>query len=77
MGILDGIVKFSLKKNIKKWLQGGGTVLVALAVPQIAKYTGIKLTVEQQAALTVALASAIVGLTNIIKQKYPKLSEWL
>ena len=54
MGILDGIVKFSLKKNIKKWLQGGGTVLVALAVPQIAKYTGIKLTVEQQAALTVA-----------------------
>lgn len=77
MGIVDKLVKFSLKKNLKKWIQGGGTAIVALAVPQLAKYTGVELTAEQQAALTVATASAIVGLTNFLKIKFPGLAEWL
>ncbi len=77
MGITDKIIKFSIKKNLKKWIQGGGTTLVALAVPQIAKYTGVSLTAEQQGMLSIAAASAIVGLSNFLKQKFPGLKEWL
>lgn len=77
MGITEKILKFSLQKNLKKWVQGAGTAIVALAVPQVAKYTGVELTAEQQAALSVATASAIVGITNFLKVKFPALKEWL
>ena len=79
MGILDNVVNFSIKKNISKWIKGGATALVAAGVPLIAKHTGVELSQEQQAALTVAIGSAIVGVANLVKTKFPQLpfSKWL
>ena len=77
MGIFDGIIKFEIKKNLEKWAKGGATAIVAAGVPILAKNAGINLTQEQQAAATVAIGSAIVGISNALKTQFPAQLGWL
>jgi len=77
MGFAEGIVKFQIKKNLSKWAKGFGTTAVSILVPFLAEKAGLKLTEEQQAALAVAIGSAIVGFANALKTKYPDKFGWL
>lgn len=77
MGISDVLIKFSIKKNLVKWIKAGATALVAASVPVIAKNTGVELSQEQQIAATAAIASAIVGISNVLKVKFPSVLGWL
>ena len=77
MGIVDSVIKFSIKKNFGKWIKGAVTGLVAVSTPYLAKYVGLELTEDQKTQVIIASASAIAGVTNILKIKFPSIFGWL
>lgn len=77
MGIIDNVVKFSIKKNLTKWAKGGATALISLGAPILADKAGVTLTEEQKIALITATGSAILGIANILKIKFPTQFGWL
>lgn len=77
MGILDGLIKFSIKKNFEKGVKGAAKTAVAVGIPYLVRYAGLDLTDEQQSALTVALAGGIFQLANLLKVKFPSQFGWL
>ena len=77
MGITDSIIKFSLKKNLEKWVKGAATAAVSVSTPLIFKYFGVELTSEQKLAASAAVGSAIIGLSNFLKVKFPSQFGWL
>ena len=44
MGLIDGLVKFSWKKNSEKWIKGAAVGIVAALSPLAAKHLGFELT---------------------------------
>lgn len=77
MGLVDGVAKFAIKKNLGKWAKGAGTGIVAVASPYIAEKFGITLTPEQSLAISTAVASLILGGGNLLKHKFPSQFGWL
>lgn len=77
MGLIDGVLKFSIKRNLTKWAKGGATALVSYGAPLLAEKAGITLTEEQKLALAAATGSAILGIANILKVKFPDQFGWL
>ena len=76
MGVVDSVIKFSVKKNLGKWLKGAATVAVANGSEMLAEKAGVVLTPEQKFQLEVAAGAAFLGLVNILKTKF-KVFAWL
>lgn len=77
MGIGDKLIKFSIKKNLEKWVKGGAKAAVAAGAVYLAKEQGVALSDEQQVALTTAIAAAVFGFANLLKTKFPTRFGWL
>ena len=81
MGLFDGLIKkfaeVSWKKNGEKWIKGAAVGIVAAGSPLIAKHLGLELTPEQNAALAVAITSALLGVANMLKHAFPQQLSWL
>lgn len=77
MSIAENIIKFSIKKNLGKWIKGAATVLVANASKIAAEKAGFQLTADQQLQLEVAAGSAFLGAINFLKIKFPNQFGWL
>ena len=77
MGVVDGIAKFAIKKNLPKWAKGAGTAIVSYGAPLLVQHLGITLTPEQEIAIVASIGALILGGSNLLKHKFPAQFGWL
>ena len=77
MGIVDRLVKFSIKKNLSKAARGAGVALVSALAPFLAEYAGVELNDEQKLAVSGAVGASIIGASNFLKTTFPENFGWL
>lgn len=77
MGLIDRLIKFSIKKNLGKAARGAGVAAVSFLAPFLAQYAGMELNEEQKLFVAGLTGSAIIGTSNFLKTTFPEKFGWL